>query len=90
MAKRNPRMRRDNAAPSGTISELKAPPTEEAFPPLTISLETFVKNGSDQAFRRLIFELIALHNQMQRHRRLDAIGVHRLLVPFESGSRDIG
>jgi DNA-binding MarR family transcriptional regulator len=67
MAKRNPRIRSDNAAPSGTISEPQAPPTEEAFPPLTISLETFVKNGSDHAFRRLIFELTALHNQMQRH-----------------------
>jgi DNA-binding MarR family transcriptional regulator len=29
------------------------------------SLETFVKNGSDHAFRELMFELIALCNQMQ-------------------------
>jgi DNA-binding MarR family transcriptional regulator len=67
MAKSNPRMRPDTAAPSDDISELRAVPKEAAFPPLTISLETFVKNGSDLAFRRLIFELMGLQNQMQRH-----------------------
>jgi MarR family transcriptional regulator, organic hydroperoxide resistance regulator len=40
---------------------------DEIFPPLTISLETFVKNGSDREFREMMFALIALHNQMQLH-----------------------
>src|SRR5215468_12179836 len=67
MAKSNPRLRPVAAAPDDTSSELRAAPQEEAFPPLTISLETFVKNGSDRTFRQLIFELMGLQNQMQRH-----------------------
>jgi DNA-binding MarR family transcriptional regulator len=60
-------MRPANAAQGGTVSSTGAGPTEERFPPLTISLEAFVKNGSDREFRQLIFELMGLHNQMQRH-----------------------
>jgi DNA-binding MarR family transcriptional regulator len=67
MAKSNPRMRRDNTAPNGNISIVGSAPKEDAFPPLTISLEAFVKNGSDRVFRQLIFELTGLRNQMQRH-----------------------
>jgi DNA-binding MarR family transcriptional regulator len=53
------------AAAGGDISGTDAAPAAEAFPPLVISLETFVKNGSDRAFRELMSELIALCNQMQ-------------------------
>jgi DNA-binding MarR family transcriptional regulator len=67
MANSNPRKRPGNAALGGNISNAGAAPTEEAFPPLTISLETFVKNGSDRKFRQLIFELMGLSNQMKRH-----------------------
>ena len=69
MAKTNPRMRPDNAAAGDDVSASRGgvPAADERFPPPTISLETFVKNGSDREFRNLIFELLALQNQMQRH-----------------------
>jgi MarR family transcriptional regulator, organic hydroperoxide resistance regulator len=67
MAKSNPRMRTGNAAPGGTISHADASPTEEKFPPLSISLEVFVKNGSDREFRRLIRGLVGLSNLMRRN-----------------------
>jgi DNA-binding MarR family transcriptional regulator len=41
---------------------------EEAFPPLSVSLEAFVKDGSDQGFRRLIYSLISLSDFMERNR----------------------
>jgi DNA-binding MarR family transcriptional regulator len=67
MAKSNPRTGPVGAAPDGDISHAGAFPTDERFPPLTISLEAFVKNGSDREFRQLIFEMMRLQNQMQRH-----------------------
>jgi DNA-binding MarR family transcriptional regulator len=67
MRKTNPRLLPDNAAPGGKFSRADASPVDEAFPPLTISLDAFVKNGSDRAYRELIFELMGLQNQMQRH-----------------------
>ena len=60
-------MRLAGVVPDGAISHAGAFPTEERFPPLTISLEAFVKNGSDREFRQLIFEFTGLRNQMQRH-----------------------
>jgi DNA-binding MarR family transcriptional regulator len=52
----------------------KAPDTliDERFPPLTISLTSFVKDGSDQEFRQLIYALTRLQNQMARHIKLFA------------------
>ena len=46
-------------------------------PPLTTTLKSFVKDGSDRPFRKLIYTLVALTNQMSRHRKLFAthIGV---------------
>jgi len=67
MPKTNPRLLLDNATPGGKFSRADANPVDEAFPPLTISLDAFVKNGSDRAYRKLIFELLGLQNQMQRH-----------------------
>src|SRR5215831_5299903 len=46
--------------------------TEERFPPLTISLRSFVKDGSDREFRQLIYALTRLQNQMARHLKLFA------------------
>jgi DNA-binding MarR family transcriptional regulator len=46
-------------------------------PPLTTTLKTFVKHGSDRAFRELVYSFVALSNQMSRFRKLMAahIGV---------------
>jgi DNA-binding MarR family transcriptional regulator len=67
MPKTSPRLLPGNAAPGSKFSRADANPVDEAFPPLTISLDAFVKNGSDRAYRQLIFELMGLQNQMQRH-----------------------
>jgi len=40
----------------------------ERFPPLSTSLETFVRDGSDRDFRRLIYSLTALSSLMVRNR----------------------
>src|SRR5215467_10605390 len=65
MEKKQLLMRPGSAAPGG--SHAGPPSAEEPFPPLTISLKAFVKDGSDSEFRQLIFELMGLFNQMQRH-----------------------
>ena len=46
-------------------------------PPLTTTLKTFVKGGSDRELRKLVYTLVALGNLMSRHRKLcaDHIGV---------------
>jgi DNA-binding MarR family transcriptional regulator len=46
-------------------------------PPLTTTLKSFVKGGSDHELRKLVYTLVALGNQMARHRKLcaDHIGV---------------
>jgi len=77
MTKAKPRMRPDRLAPDGTTPQNHAASAEETFPPLTISLKSFVKDGSDREFRRLIYGLTRLQNQMERHRKLFAayIGV---------------
>jgi DNA-binding MarR family transcriptional regulator len=65
MPKTSPNLHPDAAAAGGEISPADSVTAAEAFPPLVISLETFVKNGSDRAFRELMSELLALCNQMQ-------------------------
>jgi MarR family transcriptional regulator, organic hydroperoxide resistance regulator len=42
--------------------------TEGRFPPLSTSLDAFVKDGSDREFRRLIYDLHAYHALMVRNR----------------------
>ena len=42
---------------------------QETFPPLSTSLEPFVKDGTDREFRRLIFSLLTLFDLMQRNRK---------------------
>src|SRR5215208_1796729 len=40
----------------------------EAFPPLSVSLKSFVKGQSDREFRRLIYSLVGLAHLMARNR----------------------
>jgi MarR family transcriptional regulator, organic hydroperoxide resistance regulator len=49
----------------------------ERFPPLSISLETFLKDGTDREFRHLINSLLSFSALMTRHREYYAsyIGV---------------
>jgi DNA-binding MarR family transcriptional regulator len=51
--------------------------TIERFPPLSISLETFLKDGTDREFRHLINSLLSFSALMTRHREYYAsyIGV---------------
>jgi DNA-binding MarR family transcriptional regulator len=62
MPKTAPHMHPDPAAGSDIAS---TGAKVDTFPPLTVSLEVFVKDGSDHAFRELMFGLIALNNQMR-------------------------
>jgi MarR family transcriptional regulator, organic hydroperoxide resistance regulator len=41
---------------------------DETFPPLTTSLATFVKDGSDREFRRLIYSFVSLTGFMEANR----------------------
>ena len=70
-------MRRDRNAPGDESPQKKAASTEEMFPPLSTSLQSFVKDGSDRAFRRLIYDLISFSNQMAQNRKhfADYMGV---------------
>lgn len=61
--------RRDRIAPGGRLPQENAASTAEMFPPLSTSLESFVKDGSDHAFRRLIYDLISFSNQMAQNRK---------------------
>jgi len=58
-------------ARSAPAARTRRPDTsaDETFPPLTTSLETFVKNGSDRDFRLLVYDLIKLSNQLMRNRK---------------------
>jgi MarR family transcriptional regulator, organic hydroperoxide resistance regulator len=71
------RTRRDRIPRNNEEAPEHATLTEERFPPLTISLRSFVKDGSDREFRQLIYALTRLQNQMARHVKLFAayIGV---------------
>src|ERR1700733_15268326 len=42
--------------------------TTERFPPLSISIETFLKDGTDREFRHLIYSLLSFSTLMIRHR----------------------
>jgi DNA-binding MarR family transcriptional regulator len=60
------------AAPAGD-----GRPNGSLSTPLTTTLKSFVKSGSDRSFREFIYTLVALANQMARHRKrfADHIGV---------------
>jgi len=66
------RVRPGRGAPRSKTAPEHAASTAETFPPLTISLKSFVKDGSDREFRQLIYALTRLQNQMARHIKLFA------------------
>jgi MarR family transcriptional regulator, organic hydroperoxide resistance regulator len=66
MAKRNQHGRASGTKPHGRFSSVSSAP-KQFVPPLTTTLKAFVKNGSDHEFRRLMFVLNSLFNQMKRH-----------------------
>jgi DNA-binding MarR family transcriptional regulator len=52
----------------GLRSEPRDAAADEAFPPLTTSLATFARGGSDRAFRRLIYSFVSLTGFMEANR----------------------
>jgi DNA-binding MarR family transcriptional regulator len=82
MRKAKSRKRPIRAATGGMPSSDRALPAGRPFPPLTTTLKSFVKDGSDRAFRELIYTLVALANQMNSHLKLFAtlIGVSEAQV----------
>ncbi len=49
-------------------SDLRDAAADEVFPPLTTSLATFIKDGSDREFRRLIYSFVSLTGFMEANR----------------------
>jgi DNA-binding MarR family transcriptional regulator len=51
--------------------------TEDQFPPLSTSIESLLRDGTDREFRRLIYSLIGFADMIVRHRNMYAeyIGV---------------
>jgi len=65
-------------AATGTVpSAIEGGTAAAPSPPLTTTLKTFVKGGSDRKLRKLVYTLVALGNLMAHHRKLcaDHIGV---------------
>src|SRR4051812_23576654 len=68
MAKKKKRRHSAGTIPAAARRQQSEPDAIGTFPPLSISLEGLVQNGSDRAFRRLIYDLISFSAQMLRHR----------------------
>jgi MarR family transcriptional regulator, organic hydroperoxide resistance regulator len=71
---------RGNAADGARVDRARKQPdsgTTERFPPLSISVKTFLKDGTDREFRHLINSLLSFSALMTRHREYYAsyIGV---------------
>jgi DNA-binding MarR family transcriptional regulator len=69
MTKAKVHVRSSRISPSAKTRQKDTAATEEAFPPLSTSLESFVKAGSDREFRKLIYDLLSLSNLMLRNRK---------------------
>jgi DNA-binding MarR family transcriptional regulator len=67
MAKKETRARFGGAL-DGTRRRRNEPMTDEKFPPLSISSESLLRNGSDREFRRLIYSLVGFAEMIVRHR----------------------
>jgi DNA-binding MarR family transcriptional regulator len=52
----------------GALRSERRGAADEAFPPLTTSLATFAREGSDDAFRRLIYSFVSLTGFMEANR----------------------
>jgi DNA-binding MarR family transcriptional regulator len=72
MTRTKQRLRPGRGAPDTRTAQQRASSAEETFPPLTISLKSFLRDGSDREFRQLIYALMRLQNQMARHLKLFA------------------
>jgi DNA-binding MarR family transcriptional regulator len=90
------RLSRPQPARNATAHQREASPARP-FPPLTTSLKTFVKNGSDREFRILIYDLIKLSNQLTRNRKYFAsyMGVTEaqwlmIMIIAETGPTTVG
>jgi MarR family transcriptional regulator, organic hydroperoxide resistance regulator len=71
---------RGNAGDAARVDKVRKQPdsgTTERFPPLSISLETFLRDGTDREFRHLINSLLSFSSLMTRQREYYAsyIGV---------------
>jgi len=68
MTKANSLGTRTRVALDKRVRQSDAVSAEARFPPLSTSLRSFVKDGSDHKFRQLIHDLTRLSNQMARNR----------------------
>jgi DNA-binding MarR family transcriptional regulator len=67
MAKSQSRLRHGSPVSDGKNLQGHDRATAEKFPPLSVSLEAFVKDGTDREFRKLIYALMSLANLMLRN-----------------------
>jgi DNA-binding MarR family transcriptional regulator len=72
MAKHELRARSGRAALPlhGTRRRRNEPVADEQFPPLSISLEGLLRDGSDREFRRLVYSLVSFAEMIVRHRNI--------------------
>jgi DNA-binding MarR family transcriptional regulator len=77
MAKSELRADPGDGARVGKGRPRQEPAADDRFPPLSISIESFLKDGSDREFRHLIYSLFSFSALMTRHREYYAsyIGV---------------
>jgi MarR family transcriptional regulator, organic hydroperoxide resistance regulator len=61
-------MRGHAGASIGKGRQQTGPASDDRFPPLSISIESFLKDGSDREFRQLIYSLLSFSSLMTRHR----------------------
>jgi len=70
MAKKETRARFGRAAPDASKRRPNGPIAGESFPPLSISMEHLLRDGSDREFRRLINSLLGFAEMVVRHRNI--------------------
>jgi DNA-binding MarR family transcriptional regulator len=80
-------------ARSGNGLQREAASAKDTFPPLTTSLEWFVKSGSDREFRELIYDLTSLSNLMLRGRKqfaayIDVTEAQMLMMTIIAEAKD--
>src|SRR5438874_6125053 len=96
MVKSQARMRPAGAVQGGRDSHEQEGSTSERFPPLSTSLEAFVKDGTDREFRNLVYALVSLAHLMVRNTKHfgDYIGVtdaqFRMMVLITEGAVTVG
>ena len=68
MANNKPRGNAGDGARVDKVRKQRESGTTERFPPRSISIETFLKDGTDREFRHLIYSLLSFSALMMRHR----------------------